>query len=110
MKVVIDIDTASPVAFRDLYEDGDEWIKIKGCNNCPKEQRIHCCGNCPCIIPDGNCYWQVNGERVTRKSLYCIITPLPIKMNTRCCIEYKCIKGSKRGKIRRVKDKLDVFI
>ena len=112
MKVVIDIKKSSPTGFIDVYEEGDEWVKIKGCEECPKEQRIKCCGQCPCIMPDGGCYWQEAPEHqnAPRKSLYCMITPLLTKHNSRCCLEYKCVKGSNIGKIRRVKDKLNVFV
>lgn len=111
MKVVIDIKGQTPVGFIDVYEEGDEWVKIKGCEECPKEQRIKCCGNCPCITPNGGCYWQESPEhqKAPRKSLYCMITPAIDKFNSNCCLEYRSVKGSKIGKIRRVKDKLNVF-
>ena len=108
---IISIEDPTPVGFINMFDIGDEWIKIKGCDSCPIEQRIRCCGRCPCIMPNGDCYWQIPEHvKSSRKSFYCIITPLPTKMNSRCCIEYKCIKGPKKGKIRRVKDKLNVFV
>ena len=108
---VIPVDEPSPVGFLNLYDEGDAWIKIQGCEACPVEQRIKCCGDCPCIMPDGRCYWQ-SAETIqkSRKTFYCIITPLPKIHNSRCCIEYKCIEGKKKGKIRRLKDKLNVFV
>ncbi len=108
---VILIDDASPMGFFNLFDIGDVWVKIKGCFDCPKEQRIQCCGQCPCILPNGGCYWQSpENIKSSRKSLHCIITPLPNKFNGRCCIEYKCVEGPKKGKIRRLRDKLNVFV
>ena len=111
MRVVCDLEKATPVAFLDLYEEGDEWVKVKSCEDCPTEQRIKCCGNCPCIMPDGNCYWQAGeNKKNLRKSLFCVVYPLPNKHISRCCLEYRCIKGSNKGKVRRIKDKLNVFV
>jgi hypothetical protein len=109
--ILCTIKDAEAVAFFNLYDEGDIWEKIKGCLDCPKEQRIHCCGRCPCIMPNGDCYWHSPDEvQHSRKSLYCMMTPIPTKHNSRCCIEYKCIEGLKKGKIRRLRDKLNVFI
>jgi len=112
MSVICRVKDASPVAFLNLFDEGDMWIKIKGCLDCPLEQRIKCCGNCPCILADGSCYWQMqkpHDRDGTMKSLSCIITPLPTKFSSRCCIEYLCVVGEKKGKIRRLQDKLNVF-
>jgi len=45
MNAVIPVDDPSPVAFEDVYDDGDRWEKLVGCEGCPEIDR--CCGNCP---------------------------------------------------------------
>lgn len=108
---VILVDDPIPVAFLNMYDPGDVWVKTQGCEACPVEQKIKCCGDCPLIGPTGDCYWQNASEiKKSRKTYYCIITPIPTIHNSRCCIEYKCIEGKKKGKIRRLKDKLNVFM
>jgi hypothetical protein len=111
LSAVISLEEATPIAFFNMYDEGDVWIKTKGCESCLQERRIKCCGNCPCVTPDGQCQWQVGeNKRYPRKSFFCVVYPLPSKFVSDCCIEYKCTEGDKKGKTRRIKDKLNVFI
>lgn len=113
MQVIIDIQKASPIAFLNVYEDGDRWEKIKGCEDCPIENRERCCGNCHWLEKGATCRWQnVGGDGVSHKSLFCITHPLPgpDKMFSPCVIQYKCVKGKYIGKIRRISDKRGIFV
>lgn len=113
-EVIINIKTASIVAVLNAWEDGDRWDKIVGCESCPTEHRVKCCGgNCHLLEKkDATCRLQnesiVRGS-ISGKSLFCITHPLPSPTDrfSPCPQEFKCVKGSEKilGKIRRVKDK-----
>ena len=108
--VVIALDEPTPIAFLNLYEEGDEWVKIKGCDECTLENRIKCCNNCPMFLKEkgGICSW--NLERPpTGKPFYCIVNPVPNICKKTCILEYECTKGTNKGKIRRVQDTRDVL-
>lgn len=101
------INEPSPIAFLNVYEEGDVWIKIQGCESCPVENRKKCCGNCPMVCEKG-CYWHLV-EGGSSKPFFCVVRPTPDTCLSWCYLEFKCIKGSKEGKIRRVKDRGNVF-
>jgi len=105
MKVIIDIKTQSAEGYIDAYEEGDEWIKIQGCEVCPLETKKKCCHDCSSSLVNGDC-----GVHEKGKPFNCIIAPSIKMCITHCSLEYKCIKGINKGKIRRVKDKLNVFV
>ena len=110
--LLIPVDDPSPVAFVNIYDEGDIWVKTKGCEDCPIELRKRCCGDCPCVLPDGKCYWHCDlpmSRNGGWKPFYCIKNPLPDKCVKRCCIEYKCVAGPKKGKIRRLRDNIGVL-
>jgi len=106
-KVVCYIDEPSPIAYYDLYDEGDEWIKIKGCQECPPESRRLCCGQCPFLM-DYECAW--NRDRSKNKPFTCIVKPYPSSAMSFCALEYLCVKGPKEGKIRRVQDPGNTFV
>lgn len=103
------VDDPTPVAFFNVYEEGDVWVKIKGCNSCPVEARKNCCGNCPMVTPNGDCYWHLE-KKNSSKPFYCIIKPAPDQCKRTCALEFQCISGSRKGKIRRVADPGGVFV
>ena len=51
--VVCDIDEATPIAYINVYEDNDIWLKIQGCEACERDKPQRCCGKCPFIIDEG---------------------------------------------------------
>ena len=110
--VVIDIKEASPVAFINVYEDGDIWMKIVGCEACRMPSPARCCGRCPFATIDG-CAWHAKNfslGSVSDKSLGCIVLPRITKKRTdKCSLIYKCVRGSMKGKYRRIFDHADVF-
>lgn len=103
--VVIPIDDPAPVAYLNVYEEGDIWVKIRGCDECPLEDRLYCCGNCSMLLKDtGECRLHLEENR-TDKPIYCIMKPFPDNAKGRCVLEFKCIHGKNKGKIRRLRDK-----
>ena len=107
MCAVIPIDDPSPIAYINVYEEGDIWVKIKGCEECSLENRKKCCGNCVLFTSLG-CLAHLEGKG-HKKTFYCMIKPTPEICQKFCELEFKCIKGSKLGKIRRVKDVGNIF-
>ncbi len=115
--VLIDIRNSTPVAYFDVYEDGDRWDKIKGCDSCPEDMKAKCCGSCYHLQEGATCKWQNLVDTrggISMKSLFCMIypTPEPDEMHSPCSLQYKCVKGSEKilGKIRRVSDKRGVLV
>ena len=107
--IVIDMEKATPVAYINVYEQNDIWIKIQGCEKCGLPSPKRCCGNCPFATEKG-CWWHYEGGRVSPKPFRCIALP-EIKKNQQqgCSLIYECVQGSKKGKIRRVCDPSGVF-
>lgn len=118
-KVICYVDDPTPVAFIDLYEPGDKWVKVQGCDKCALETRLHCCGNhqiTSCPMQDkltGNCRWNLPPNN--DKPWSCVIKPIPSRCvnfsnNQSCCLEYECVQGMYKGKIRRLRDRQGVFV
>lgn len=105
--VIIPLDDPIPYAYTSLYEQGDIWIRIKGCEDCSTENRKRCCGDCPMLTELG---CQLHLEKGNKKPLHCIITPIPTQAKSYCKLEFKCVVGSNEGKIRRVCDKNGVIV
>lgn len=91
----------SPVAFFNIFETGDIWIKTKGCKDCSLSDRIKCCTNCPHVTGNGDCAWHLEKGR-SSKPWSCVAWPTPDQANSRCVLVFKCIKGINKGKIREV--------
>jgi hypothetical protein len=100
---IIPINETSPIAFINVYETGDCWIKIQGCEKCPEDRRRLCCGNCGMLTPDGKCSWQMTENR-SHKPLNCVIWPTPDQCKKGCQLKYKSIAGSLKGTVRSVSD------
>jgi hypothetical protein len=106
MKTIIENLNPTPIAFADVYEENDLWIKIVGCKGCKATAR--CCGNCKFVTSKG-CFWHVD-SRGQNKPLYCVIKPFPVDHWPYCQQQFKCVKGKNKGKIRRVKDQTGLLI
>ena len=107
---VCDTEEASPVAFLNLYEPGDAWIKIQGCDVCTMESRKRCCGNCAFLMERG-CAWHFEkGDNTRAKPFVCVVRPFPNTAKGFCQLEYECVSGKHRGKVRRVRDRDEEFI
>ncbi len=100
-EVFIAVDEPTPIAFLNLYEDGDRWNKIKGCEGCLSIKK--CCGTCPMLTSKG-CTYHLEQRRHSNKPLNCVINPVPTIAKSYCQLEYECIQGNNKGKIRKVSD------
>ena len=111
--VIAAVDDPTPVAFVNLFEPGDIWIKTKGCEDCPLESRRRCCNQCPMLVyATGQCSLHVKGGRNgaqvginnLNKPFCCMVKPIPSDCYSWCQLEYKCLQGSNEGKIRKVSE------
>ena len=107
---VVDMKEATPVAYINLYEQDDIWLKVKGCEDCPWESRIRCCGRCAFLMERG-CAWHFErGDLTKSKPFVCVVRPTPESAKAFCRQEYLCIKGTKKNLIRRTRDKRGEFV
>lgn len=103
--VVCSMDSPEALAYTSLYEEGDVWVKIKGCEGCPEESQKKCCGACP-MVSEMGCYFHLmKPNNSTQKPFGCIAHPHPIGARSYCQLEFKCVKGRNLGKVRCVRDK-----
>ncbi len=106
--VVCLLDDPTPIAYYNLYNPGDIWVKIKGCEECDIEDSKKCCGNCPHVMASGDCAWHLEEGR-SSKPWSCIAWPRPNQTNSRCSLEFECIEGKHKSKIRKVRKRGNVF-
>jgi hypothetical protein len=101
--VICEIDNPTPIGFINVFESGDVWKKIRGCESCPDERRRKCCGRCALRI-GADCRFNIEEIGHSKKPFYCVWWPPPNEIKTNCYLEFKCIAGSKIGKTLRVRD------
>jgi len=94
----------SPIAYMNVYEPDDLWIKVQGCEACPTERREKCCGNCPMLTPDAKCYWNMENKRASSKPFKCVVLPEPSRAKKGCALIFECVRGTHKGKLRHVTD------
>jgi hypothetical protein len=92
-----------------VYEEGDVWIKIKGCETCSWEKRKMCCGTCPMNTKKG-CFFHLDKRSNLNKPYHCVVNPTPIDCQGYCEQEFKCIKGFHTGKTRKISLPGDKFL
>ena len=107
---VVDMKEATPVAYINLYEQDDIWLKIRGCEDCPWEARIRCCGNCAFLMERGCAWHYEKGDNTKAKPFVCVVRPSPDKISGFCQLEYQCAAGTNKGKIRRIYDRTNELI
>ena len=90
-----------PIAYCNIYETGDVWIKTQGCEACSEENKKLCCNKCPMNTPKG-CLLHLTNIKNSDKPYHCVINPLPTDVKSWCAIEFVCQKGLNKGKIRKV--------
>lgn len=102
--VVCAVDDPTPIAYLNVYEEGDIWVKVQGCEACPEENRKKCCGNCP-MWGNGGCFWHLGvNRRGSSKPWTCVVKPCPDTSWEWCSLEFRCVRGSRKGQIRRVRE------
>lgn len=110
---VTPVDDPSPVAYMNLYDPGDTWVKIQGCEACEPERAARCCGVRPNPTDDYNgCPFRgefgcaLHYERGPWKSkpYHCAVLPLPTTTKGKCALVYECTEGPNRGKKRHLVD------
>lgn len=99
--VVCPMDDPTPIAYLNVYEEGDVWAKIKGCEECPAENRAKCCGTCPMFSLQG-CYWHLENQARSSKPWNCVVRPSPDVCWSWCSSEFECTQGSRKGQVRKV--------
>lgn len=98
MNVVLDIKIPVVKYFENVFEEEDRWEQIVGCEAC--EEKGNCCGRCKMKLPSGDCRLHI--EDCGQKPLGCIVTPDPTIRMSRCAVQFKSIKGSRRGEVIKV--------
>ena len=101
------IENPSPILYCNIYEEGDVWIKIKGCEECEKHKL--CCGNCTLSVDSGCVYHIGINKKGSKKPFFCVYFPTPDKCLSWCQLEFKCVSGVKKGKIRKIKKHGNIF-
>jgi hypothetical protein len=108
MFAVVSLEDTTPIGFLNVYEKGDLWIKIQGCEKCSLKRKKLCCNGCAMLTPDFDCSWQVEEGR-SSKPFMCVIWPTPNQCKVDCVIVYKCIRGKHKGSFRHLTDRGGVF-
>ena len=98
-------DNPTTIAYFNLYEDGDVWIKTKGCEGCPWENRQKCCSGCPMLSEKG-CFFHLQSPKGSNKPFSCVTCPDPHPRNVLswCQLEFECVKGKHKGQIRKLRE------
>lgn len=91
-----------PIMYFNIFEEGDIWYKIKGCDNCASNGFRNCCGNCPMSTEKG-CFLHLRGSGC-QKPFNCVIVPTPDKTYSHCSLEFECLKGTRKGTVRKLKE------
>lgn len=103
---LIKIDRPSELwGYTNIYEEGDIWQKIRGCEDC----KNNCCKRCPVYVEGLGCRLHIlnNGQD---KPVHCVVHPSPLKHRPDCHLQYKCIKGKYKGMIRKQSEQRNVLI
>jgi hypothetical protein len=104
MVVLVPFDRPEPLGYMNVFEEGDIWIKAKGCEECPIESKKRCCNQCPILIQDtGQCMAHL-GVGSLNKPFECVVRPLPNRCYSWCHLEFKCVKGKNEGKVRKISE------
>lgn len=101
------LDKPEPLAFLNIYEMGDVWVKTVGCEGCDWDSRKKCCGTCPMLTEQG-CVYHLEGKR--NKPFRCMVIPAPDVHRSWCQQEFLCEKGSHERQTRRTNEPRNVFV
>lgn len=104
MKALVSADEPVVYAYQDVFEEGDEWVKIQGCEACPIENRKRCCNQCPLFLEDNGLCMIHMGLCSIQKPYQCVVRPRPNICLSWCHLEFKCTKGKNEGAIIKIKE------
>jgi len=104
---LVAIDEPTVLGYANLFEPGDIWIKTVGCQGCKLESRKKCCANCMAFYSKG-CGFQIRGG-ASHKPFECVVKPVPNQGLSYCQMEFQCVAGKNKGKVRKMSDSLDVL-
>jgi hypothetical protein len=103
--VVMNLEAPTSVAYLNIYESGDIWVKVQGCEICPPESMVKCCNNCGVFLEGEGCkYHFVRNLATSNKPFSCTVKPYPDAAMPFCSLEFRCVEGTRKGQIRRVRD------
>jgi len=98
--VICDYKEPTSYVYLNVFQKGDVWLKIKGCEGCSWEDRKKCCGKCPMNTEKG-CFFHLDSG-TSNKPQSCVVRPNPNASISSCQLEFKCIKGINDGKIIKI--------
>lgn len=104
MLVICEKKNPNPIAYLNVYEKGDVWLKLNSCFDCLEEHRQKCCKDCPMYTPQG-CFlhlWPF--PACSNKPYRCVVYPPPDKTISKCALQFECIYGKNKGKIKKVRE------
>jgi hypothetical protein len=90
------------VGFMNVYDTGDVWVKVRGCEVCSQ----HCCGKCPLQF-EGKC--RVHQTDPQNKPYVCVVQPLPNVQRLNCALVWKCFSGILEGRHRWACDPQNIY-
>jgi hypothetical protein len=93
----------TPVAFMNVYETGDVWVKKRGCESCPDEIKQKCCQGCAMLTPKG-CLLHLTNTDNSDKPFRCVVNPSPKIVLSHCALEFECVAGKNKGKVRKIRE------
>ena len=99
MNVILSMKEPTVIAYENVFEEGDRWDKIQGCEACI--ELGNCCGRCSLKMEDGRCELRID-DHGNRMRYGCIKVPTPDRVWSKCALEFKCTKGSRVGEIIKV--------
>jgi len=103
------VEDPSPIAFLNVYEKGDVWIKTESCEGCTDRGRELCCRGCPMVTELGCFLHLPKSSRGSKKPFGCVTIPSPEKCMSYCNLQFTSVRGSKKGKIRKVSNPGNIF-
>ena len=104
MFAIVAMNDPSAMGFMDVYDPGDVWMKVQGCDACITEN--NCCGNCAARAGDKCSLHILNGGS---KPYDCVVRPSPIEHNSNCALVFECTCGKFKGQFRWKADPQSVF-
>jgi hypothetical protein len=95
MYAIVKVTEPEIVGFANVYEPGDVWQKVRGCDGCSPT----CCPpGCKFLI-DNKCVIHCH-DHGTLKPFGCLVPPSPRGQDSNCRLVFEALAGSHVGKFR----------